>query len=325
MSSFRRTLSLARRCVSNYFQRRPFCVSYEITYHCNARCRHCHLGGAIKEERAPVERFAAITRELRPVVVQISGGEPLLHPTLIPIIRATRRTNRSPYIVITTNGSLLSRQKYLELRQEGVDEFSLSYDYPDERHDEFRRINGLHRRIRDLMDGFGPNDHRAITLACVIQNDNFKDLITMADQARRWGVRISFSTYTWMRTKKKDYMVPRERLPELREMIGRVLAYKRKYRNIYTSDYILNRIAEFFEHETIPNCRAGESMLVVNPDGTLSPCGLVITRYHSFKDIKEDFVKNNKCTFCYTASRANAERPTRYLIKDAFVALPKRA
>ncbi len=324
MNSFKRTLSLAHRCVANYLQRRPFCVSYEITYHCNARCRHCHLGGTVQETRVPANRFAEITRELKPVVVQISGGEPLLHPELTAIIRVTRRVNRSPYIVITTNGSLLNRHKYQELLKEGVDEFSLSYDFPDERHDEFRGIKGLQGRIHALLNSFHPNEQPAITLACVIQNDNLSDLITMAEQARKWRIRISFSAYTWLRTKKKDLMITPGRLPELRRTIDRLLAFKKKYRNIYTSDYILNRLAGYFERGSVPNCRAGESMLVVNPDGTFSPCGLIITSYRSFREIRKDFIKKNRCSFCYTASRANSERPTRYLIKDALVALPRR-
>jgi len=112
-----RQLALGLRGVKNFFGKKPLCVSFEITYSCNARCQHCHLGGMIKDEkRASPE----------PVVAQISGGEPLLRKDLKDIIQAIYRPQRPPYIVITTNAALLDEKKYRELREAGVDEFSLS-------------------------------------------------------------------------------------------------------------------------------------------------------------------------------------------------------
>jgi len=316
MSSTRRSLSLAVRGAANYVRKRPLCVSFEITYNCNARCKHCHLGGSAPEDRATPDELGRISRELNPVVAQVSGGEPLLRKDVEEIVRAIRRPGRAPFIVLTTNGSLLTREKYGRLREAGVDEISLSLDYPDERHDEFRGIPGLFQKIRTLALGLKDVRNSGITLSCVIQRDNFRELPRLAELAREWGLRMNFSSYTPLRTRKKEYMIPAEEIGELREVLDQVLEFKRRNDTVFTSDYVLGRIPEYFTNGAVKGCRAGERFFVVNPDGTLSPCGLIIRKYRSRKEMRRDFLKTNDCALCYTSIRANTEKPVRYAIAD---------
>lgn len=316
MIPFARTVSLAKRGINNFFAKRPFCVSFEVTYSCNARCKHCHLGGAVDEVRAAPQKYAELCREVRPVVAQISGGEPLLRKDLEQIISAIKIPNRAPYIVVTTNGTLLTKERYTSLQEAGTDEFSLSFDFPDERHDEFRGVPGLFDRISNLMNELKSNEN-IITLSCVIQRENFRDLIHMAEFARQWNVKMNYSTYTWLRTNKKEYMIPKEEMPEFREVIKQLLAFKRKHKNIFTSDYTFKKMIEFFENHSLPNCRAGERFFVINPNGTFSPCGLIIKKFNSQKDMKRNFLKHNTCEYCFTSIRANSEKSVKYLIKDS--------
>ena len=88
------------------------------------------------------------------------------------------------------------------------------------------------------------------------------------------------------------------------------------HRNIRTSDYVLRNIVKFFTEGGIPNCRAGDRFLVVNPDGTLSPCGLIMTAYKTRKELMEKFTRVNTCSACYTSSRADSERPLKHLITE---------
>jgi MoaA/NifB/PqqE/SkfB family radical SAM enzyme len=330
MDSKARTRRLARRGIANFLRRRAFCISFEVTYNCNAQCKHCHLGGPAnnpRETRAPAARFGELARRFKPVVAQVSGGEPLLRPDILDVIRAIRVPDRPPYIVLTTNGALLTRARYDELIAAGVDEFSLSFDYPDERHDAFRAIPGLFGKIRTLMESFEPGEKKAITLSGVVHRDNFRLLPAMAEQARAWGVTMNFSTYTWLRTQKKEFMIPPEEMAELRATIDKLLEHKRRYDTIYTSDYVFQNMIAFFENGSVPNCRAGTRFFVVNPSGTLSPCGLIIKDYDSPRQIRREFLKDNDCTFCYTSIRGGSERPAKYLIKDNIHRLrrPKKA
>ena len=321
MRPLSRTISLAKRAVGNYFTKRPFCVSFEVTRNCNAKCKHCHLGGTVDEERAIPQKYAEIYQEIKPLIAQVSGGEPLLRRDLEEIIEALRNKNGAPYIVVTTNGVLLTKKRYYSLRKAGVDEFSLSLDYPDERHDEFRGVPGLFKRMEVLVEELKSEDDKGITLSCVVQSDNFRDLIRMAELARDWNVRLNFSTYTPLRTHDKSYMLSKQELEELKEIIKKLCDLKKKNKNIHSSDFIFKTMVGFFEKESLPDCRAGERFLVVNPDGSLSPCGLIIKKYKSQKEITQEFIKNNDCGYCYTSIRANTEKPAKHLIKDSIKSL----
>jgi len=318
IDSLTRSLSLVKRGIFNYIKRRPFCISFEVTHACNARCKHCHLGGPVKEERASAQRFGEICREVKPVVAQISGGEPLLRKDLEKIVRAFRVPNRAPYIVITTNAALLTKEKYFKLRQAGVDEFSISLDYPDERHDEFRGIPELFNHIKTLVEELESEKNKAITFLCVVQRDNFRDLVRIAELGKRWRLKVNFSAYTWLRTDDRSYMLAREDMSEFKAVIRKLLEFKRKYNTIFTSDYALMNMIDYFEKGYHSRCRTGEKFINVNPNGTFSPCGLVITDYKTADELRHNFSRNNQCVFCYTSIRANTEKPARYLFKDSF-------
>jgi len=322
MKSIRRTFSLAQQGIRNYVLHRPFCVSFEITYSCNARCQHCHLHGIIPNEvRATPERFGEICRQIQPVVAQVSGGEPLLRRDLEEIISRLRKKNQSPLIVVTTNGALLTRKRYDQLREAGVDEFSLSLDFPDERHDEFRGIPGLFGKIEKLVTELRDTKNKGITLSCVVQRTNFRELPKLADLAQKWNLRINFSTYTALRTHDKSFLLTAADLPEFDATVARLLEMRRRNRNFFASPYIFQRMRRFFEHESIPGCRAGEKFFVVKPDGTFSPCGLIIRNYTDYHALRTDFLPTNTCTACNTSIRANTEKPVGFMLKDNLRAL----
>ncbi|MFC1724051.1 radical SAM protein [candidate division KSB1 bacterium] len=317
MSKFIQYTALINRGIKNYITKKPLCVSFETTYSCNAKCKHCHLGGMIKDEvRAAPEKYREICRQIKPVVAQVSGGEPLLRQDLEEVIRAIKNPNNVPLVVLTTNAALLNREKYDKLVDAGVDEFSVSFDYPDERHDDFRGIPGLYNKIVNLLESVKDEKCKRITLACVIHTYNYKELMNIAEFAYKWGVKVSFSTYTWLRTHKKDYLIPKKEIPELKEMINKLLEFKKKYNTVFTSKYVFGKVVEFFENESIPDCRTGEKFLIINPDGTLSPCGLIAGSFNTKEELVEGFLKTNTCTYCNTSIRANTEKPAFYLIRD---------
>jgi MoaA/NifB/PqqE/SkfB family radical SAM enzyme len=314
--SLARNLAMARRGAANLLAKRPICVSFEVTHACNARCKHCHLGGQVEETRIEPRRYGELRRELRPLVALVSGGEPLLRSDLEDIIREIGQPNREPLIALTTNAALLTREKYYALRRAGVDEFSVSFDYPDERHDEFRGIPGLFRKIESLVRDLAENGECAITLSCVIQRDNFRDIPRLVETARDWGMLVNLSTYTWLRTGNKDYMLRKEDLPEFRRVLDSLSQFRKRHGTVTTSDYIFGKMVEYFTNGGLPNCLAGERFCIVNADGTLSPCGLIMRDYRSLENVQQRFSKSNACVDCYTSIRAGTERPLRYLITD---------
>ncbi len=313
-----RKVRIAARTVRNMMVGRPITVSFEITYNCNARCEHCDLGDYVKEPRLGPEVFADWLARLRPAVAQISGGEPLLRKDVVDIIRAMRERDPVSVFVMTTNVQNMNMDKYQRLRGAGLDQYSFSLDYPDERHNTFRHLKGNFEKIADLvprMAAFGNND---IVLACVVQANNFRDLPALATLARDWGAAINFSTYNALRTGKTEMLISgEEQLRELTSVVDKLVAMQRDGYPIVTSEWTMRRMIDFFRTGGAPGCQAGRRFMIVNPWGKLTPCGMCRDHYEDPRELVDTFTKKNTCTECYTAIRANSEKTPYRLLVDA--------
>jgi MoaA/NifB/PqqE/SkfB family radical SAM enzyme len=309
---------IAKLTAKNILLERPITVSFEVTYNCNARCEHCDLGSYVREPRLEPEAFARWIVELRPAVVQLSGGEPLLRNDLVNIVREMRQCDPVPVFILTTNAFLLDEEKYLKLRDAGIDRFSLSLDYPDERHNGFRHLNGLFEHIRTLAPRLARYGNNDIILACVVQSDNFRDLPRIARLAKEWGVAVNFSTYNALRTGKKHFLISSaEELAELKRVCDTLVTMQRDGYPILTSPWTLRQMILFFENGGHHRCQAGKRFLIVGPHAKLTPCGMFRETYDSLADMKRRFCTRNQCTRCFTAIRANSEKSVYRLLVDA--------
>lgn len=310
-------VALARRAVSNYFLHRTYCASFELTYNCNARCKHCHRGPVIPKERlASPQRLLEICKQLRPLVAMMSGGEPLIRKDLDEIVRMLRQGVSPLRIFVVTNASLLTPKRFRSLKEAGTDEFLISLDFPDERHDEWRAIPGLFNKIGKLMADLSEEERRCVVLNAVFTSLNYRDAPRMVEVAGDWGVNINFSAYTPLRTNDRTMLVQPEEIEDFRAVTRRLLDMKAANGHVLTSEWVFESMARFFNNEDLGACRAGERFLVVNPDGTFSPCGLLIRDYPTRKEMIRDFTTTNACTECFTGSRSHSERPARYLFLD---------
>lgn len=202
-------LRVTTRSLRNLATRRPICVSFEVTHSCPADCRHCDKGGMKRDEaRMSPEDYRVKARELAPAVVQLSGGEPLTRPDLEEIARAVKAEGPPPILICVTNGWLLDERRYLALVAAGVDLFSVSLDFPDARHDDFRVLPGLYARLEERIPRLA-RDHRLgnVALNTALTRANFAEIPALVATAERWGVRISFSAYSVLRTGDRAWCI----------------------------------------------------------------------------------------------------------------------
>ena len=114
---------------------------------------------------------------LRPCVVQISGGEPLMRDDVVEIVRTIKNGGpRRPYTILVSNWSLMTEEKYLALRDAGIDQFSVSLDFPDARHDDFRVYPGLYSHLEDLIPRLAKLGHDDIVLNSCITSENVGEI-----------------------------------------------------------------------------------------------------------------------------------------------------
>lgn len=314
-------VKLTQKFICNHITNCPLAVSYEVTLSCNCNCRHCDLGGIRKNENQlkPAD-YANLTPLFNPVVVQLSGGEPLLHQDIVDIARAIKQSKGVLYLILVTNGVLLNESIYLQLREAGVNQLSLSLDFPDERHDDFRRHKGLFRHLEQTIPQLAKFGHRDIFLNTVITKANLKEILPLAKKAMDWGVSISYSVYTPLRTRSKYYCIDtKEELKVLRQTFSKLIEFKKQSNFITNPETTFPDTLKFLEQGYyMPNCKAGIRFLVVTPEGDLIPCSLHRDKkYSTQKEMIEKFSRTNLCGGCFVNIRSYTDRSPWKLLKDA--------
>jgi MoaA/NifB/PqqE/SkfB family radical SAM enzyme len=303
----------------SFWTDRPLVVSFELTHSCVADCRHCDKGG-IKPDPPGLlqaEDYRRLRSLLKPMAVQLSGGEPLLRKDIEKIVRAVKEPSGLPYTILVTNARLLTEDKYLALRALGVNQFSISLDFPDERHDDFRRLPGLYAHLEKLVPTLARHGYDDVALNTAITRENLPALCAIHDKAQEWGVSISYSAYTPLRTRSMDHYISSvDDLELLRKTLAELIELKGKNGHVANSPWTLSGIYDFFLHGSIPGCNAGRRFMVVTPEGGLRPCSMFEQTYASQKEIMEKFVRQNQCGGCYVSIRSYLDASFWTLLKD---------
>ncbi len=314
------SLRIIARGSANWVAERPIVVSFEVTDACTCYCRHCDHGGpkdtSTNLNPPDYRRYMDV---LNPCVVQVSGGEPLMRNDLTEIVRNIKSDNGLPYILLVSSWSLMTEERYLELRRAGVDQFSVSLDFPDNRHDEFRGYPGLYQQLDDVIPRCARHGFDDIVLNTCITAANLEEINGAADQAKKWGVNICYSAYSARRTGN------RELLPSSPEQL-RILDYQlngiEKRRNgsnfIVSAPTTIEATRRYFETGGAPGCKAGLRFLVVTADGYLQPCSMQFKRYPLDQQARmvEEFTHHNTCDECYVAIRSNLDKSFPKLLKE---------
>ena len=309
---FQESLKIIGRGSLNWMAGRPIVVSFEVTDSCTCHCRHCDHGGPRDESRnLPPHEYRRYMQELRPCVVQISGGEPLMRGDLIEIVRNIKDGSGLPYTILVSNWSLMNAELYLRLREAGVDQFSVSLDFPDERHDGFRSYPGLYRHLENLIPQLARLGHDDIVLNSCITSENLEEIGAIADKARQWGVNLCYSAYSVRRTGCR-YLLPisAEQLAVLNRHLDSVEARRDNSNWIVNSRSTLDATRRYFENSGMPGCKAGYRFLVVTADGSLQPCSMQFHRYSlaERERMVSEFTRHNACDECYVSIRSYLDK-----------------
>ena len=306
------SLRIIGRGSLNWIAERPIVVSFEVTDACTCHCKHCDHGGPRDESRnlKPAE-YRRYMQALRPCVVQVSGGEPLLRDDVVEVVRNIKGGSKLPYTILVSNWSLMTQEKYLALREAGIHQFSVSLDFPDERHDDFRAYPGLYRHLEDLVPRMAKLGHDDIVLNSCITSENVGEIGAIADKAREWGVNLCYSAYSARRTGCRDYFLNTpEQLVQLNAHLDRVEARRDHTNWIVNSPSTLEATRRYFANNGTPGCKAGLRFLVVTADGALQPCSMQFHRYPLEERTRmiREFTSHNQCDECYVSIRSYLDK-----------------
>lgn len=284
-------------------KRLPPLVNIEFTKRCNAKCVFCQYWQL--ESPDELNDYGPVIARFRPVVVSISGGEPLIRKNFDDLVRSIRP--HTHYISLITNGALLNEETARRLVDAGVDHISVSLDYLNARHDEARRIEGLYEHLSRTIPHLAEAGVR-LSLNTIIMESNLDQILPIAYRAKEWGVSVSYSAYCSLKIDDESGMIRQKRLKQLDEIIAELLKLKPKLRNIRNSDYYLERIPGYFGNGMVRQCKAGSRWIHVSPDGHIQPCS-ELPRICYYTDFKREMVTPPACSKCWYTCRGEAEAP----------------
>jgi len=103
-------------------------LSLVLTSQCNLKCVYCYNDASpiLAMKRLLLDEVLGIVKECGVSIVGLIGGEPMLHPDYLEIVREL--TALGVYSNLYTNGTLLTAKNIEELSQAGLSKVSLSVD-----------------------------------------------------------------------------------------------------------------------------------------------------------------------------------------------------
>lgn len=292
-------------------RRRPVLLNLEVTMRCNARCGFCDYWKTPAESRQQeVADYAAIVRHFSPMLATFTGGEPLLRRDLEEIVRSVRRASRFTYLQLITHGGMLTMERARALWDAGLDQFNLSLDYLDERHDRARGIPGLAARLQALVPALREAGIGGVRFNTVIKNDNLDQLLPIVRRARELGGGVNFSLYTDFKNGNRDHLLGDDQHAALAGAVADLLAFKRRHPGAITnSEHYLEQIPRYVRGELRAEpCRSGEATIHIDPQGRVRRCPDFPAdgpwqAYAGYRPID--------CDACFYACRGEAQAPLR--------------
>jgi len=121
-------------------------VVWNITSACNLRCVHCYAATEIESRELSTKEGLELIADLRDYgspVILFSGGEPLIRKDLPDLVKTAAKSEMRA--VISTNGTLITRDLSMELSDCGLSYIGVSLDGLQEVNDAFRGVRGAFR------------------------------------------------------------------------------------------------------------------------------------------------------------------------------------
>ena len=171
---------------------RPLYVKIKINYGCNLKCEMCKHWRERREPPISIERFKEIISELAELgckKIHFSGGEPMLRPKLPELVEHASCLGIRG--TLTTNGTLINKEKAKALIAAGLRGVNVSIDSPIRKvHEKIRGVEGSFKVTTKAVNLFSKYAHKGkitVRINTVVSRENYLSLRTLPDLAHELG------------------------------------------------------------------------------------------------------------------------------------------
>jgi hypothetical protein len=304
-------LAIAARLAAAALDRdRPIVTHLVVTRRCNLSCGYCFEYDKVS---APVPREVLEARidhlaKLRSIFVTLTGGESLLHPDIVALVRHVRARGMIP--LLNTNGYLLTREIVEALNAAGLYGLQLSIDNAVPNEVSKKSLKPLRPKLR-LLARFA---RFRVRINTVLGSSAPEQALEVARACTAYGFETNCSL---VREASGALARPTART---REVYQEIRALGRRLPRYMDDDYTQTLLDE----GTIEwKCRAGARTFMVCENGLVHMCqprmgnpGTPLLEY-TVEDIRRAFDAPKPCAatcpiaFAHHASRLDQWRPQR--------------
>ena len=263
--------------IMDFTSRSPLKVFFEITSKCNLNCIHCsNRHSNIRSHNMKsktVIHYLNQLYDLNVPEINITGGEPLIHPDIYKIMN--HAIQLFPGLTISTNGKLLNDKILSFLKQIELRYLNISLDGTAEVHNAIRIGSDFSNIIRKIVLAKKYIDDIGVTIT--LNNRNIHDIENIVSTAKYYGIKkINFGII-----KKSFFNENNELLIESPSVLFPLL---KKISALCESNEIIYYLPSDLPYSSVFNqnyqnvfceqisCSAGKYSIKIRSDETIVPC-----------------------------------------------------
>jgi MoaA/NifB/PqqE/SkfB family radical SAM enzyme len=181
-----------KKAVLNASAFKPLYVKVKVNYGCNLKCEMCKHWRENREPPISMDRFKETLTDLAELgctKIHFSGGEPMLRPRLAELV--DHSTDLGMRVTMTTNGTLVTKEKAKAFIEAGLRGVNVSIDSPIRKiHEKIRGVEGSYKLTTKAVSLFNKYSHKGkltVRINTVVSRDNYFSLATLPDLAHELG------------------------------------------------------------------------------------------------------------------------------------------
>lgn len=261
-----------------------------VTRRCNLACGYCNEYDKTSKPVAKETLFRVIDKlhDLGTITLELTGGEPLLHPDIVEVLRYARDRG-IPRRRMISNGFLLTREMIEKLNEVGLYQLSISVDGVEPNETTEKVLSQLRKRLPLL------EQHATfrVQLGAVLGSTNAEEAAAVIDYARDHGFLTNLNI---LHDGQGQLKLGPEALAAFKSIVERIHGRDYDLRGDYRWRLVNGMDANF-------RCRSGSRYIYVDEFQRATWCSQ--TREHvqfkslfdyTWDDMKEQFYTPKSCS-----------------------------
>lgn len=254
----------------------PYTIGWGITNKCNLQCKHCNMNsGKNLENELTFEESCKLIDEFAKKNIKnicFTGGEPLTRLDFFDICEYA--ISKGIYVCVTTNGTLITDEMIHEhFYKFQLVRVSIDGAFP-EQHDDFRNQSGVYDKAINSIKRLLKNGCNVGVVTCVSKL-NFSYLEVIAKNIAELGVKKWFLPLLSPSGRGKNIEDFALSPSEVKNFLLTINEFKKKYDLQIGVDIpyaVLLAETQFKSNIIYGNCAAGNTQIMIFPNGDISPC-----------------------------------------------------